>query len=147
VEKGVRSALERGVQGHPMVDVTVELLDGDAHSVDSSAVAFEAAGYFAFQEACARAGVCVLEPVMAVEAVTPEAFLGDVLGSLQARRGVIRDVASSASDRVVLADVPLARLFGYVTDLRGRTQGRASASMRFAHYAPCDRPVDLTPDR
>ncbi|MBI5518013.1 MAG: elongation factor G [Deltaproteobacteria bacterium] len=138
VERGVAAALERGAKGHPMVDVSVELLDGEAHSQDSSAVAFEAAGFFAFRELCERCGCRTLEPIMAVEAVTPEPYLGEVLGSLQARRGTIRDVTASDTDRVVQADVPLARLFGYVTDLRGRTQGRASASLRFSHYAACD---------
>jgi elongation factor G len=120
--------------GRPVVDARVRLVDGATHKVDSSALAFERAASMAFQEAALAAGLAVLEPVMAVEVTTPEASLGVVLGTVQSRRGSVRDVGARGNASVVEADVPLAALFGYVDDLRGRTHGRASATMRFARY-------------
>jgi elongation factor G len=135
IEKGVRGAMERGVAtGHPMVDVRVRLLDGSFHKVDSSGPAFEIAGSRAFQEAAKAAGVVGLEPVMSVEVTVPEDFVGEGLASVQSRRGTVRDLRSLGPLRVIDAAVPLARLFGYVTELRSRTQGRGSAVMAFSHY-------------
>ncbi|MDB4929434.1 MAG: elongation factor [Myxococcaceae bacterium] len=135
IEKGVRGAMARGVAtGHPMVDVRVRLLDGSIHKVDSSGPAFEIAGSRAFQEAAKAAGVVGLEPVMAVEVTVPEDYVGEALASVQSRRGTVRDLRARGVLRVVDAAVPLARLFGYVTELRSRTQGRGSAVMAFSHY-------------
>ncbi len=135
VRRGVAGAMSKGVRdGRPVVDVRARLVDGSMHSVDSSALAFELAGSMAFQEAAVEAGLVVLEPVMAVEVLTPEEHLGEVLGSIQSRRGHVRDVGARGNVSVVDADVPLASLFGYVGDLRGRTHGRASATIHFARY-------------
>jgi elongation factor G len=140
IEKGVRGAMDRGVaSGHPMVDVRVRLLDGSAHKVDSSGPAFEIAGSRAFQEAAMAAGVVGLEPVMAVEVTVPEDFVGEGLASVQSRRGAVRDLTARGPLRVIDATVPLARLFGYVTELRSRTQGRGSAVMAFSHYEETQR--------
>jgi elongation factor G len=135
VRRGVAGAMAKGLRGgRPVVDARVRLVDGATHKVDSSALAFERAASMAFQEAALAAGLAVLEPVMAVEVTTPEASLGVVLGTVQSRRGSVRDVGARGNASVVEADVPLAALFGYVDDLRGRTHGRASATMRFARY-------------
>ncbi len=135
VRRGVAGAMSKGLRGgRPVVDAHVKLVDGAMHAVDSSAMAFELAGSMAFQEAALEAGLAVLEPVMSVEVVTPEVHLGEALGSIQSRRGTVRDVSARGNASVVDADVPLAALFGYVGDLRGRTHGRASASMRFSRY-------------
>ncbi len=137
IEKGVAGAMQRGVlAGFPVVDVEVRLVDGSTHVRDSTPQAFATAGSLAFQEAARVAGVQLLEPVMDVEVTTPEEFLGDVLGDLSARRGRVRGMEASGSVRRVSALVPMAHLFGYVTGLRGRTQGRATASMRLATYEP-----------
>ena len=136
VEKGVRGALTRGVlEGHPVVDVEVRLLDGEAHSHDSSAMAFEVAGSLALQEALKSASCCVLEPVMAVEVVVPEPRLGAVLGDLSSRRGRVQSMGPRHGAMVVDAFVPLAELFGYVDALRSRTEGRGTVSMRPHGYA------------
>jgi elongation factor G len=135
VRRGVAGAMAKGLRGgRPVVDARVRLVDGGMHSVDSSAMAFELAGSMAFQEAALEAGLVVLEPVMAVEVITPEEHLGAALGTIQSRRGTVRDLSARGNASVVEADVPLAALFGYVEDLRGRTHGRASATMRFARY-------------
>jgi elongation factor G len=135
VRRGVAGAMARGLRGgRPVVDARVRLVDGATHKVDSNAAAFERAGSMAFQEAALAAGLVVLEPVMAVEVTAPEESLGVVLGTVQARRGSVRDVGARGNASVVEAEVPLAALFGYVDDLRGRTHGRASATMRFARY-------------
>jgi elongation factor G len=137
VEKGVRDAMARGVLcGYPLVDVRVRLFDGSYHEVDSSGPAFEVAASMAFQEGVEKAGLVLLEPVMAVEVVSPEANLGDVIGDLNSRRGKILDMGQRANARVIKAEVPLAAMFGYATDVRSRTQGRATHTMQFSHYAP-----------
>ncbi len=140
VQKGVGEALERGVlAGFPMVDVRVALVDGSFHTVDSSEMAFKVAGSMAFQDAARDAGVVLLEPVMALEVVTPEEFLGEVIGDLNARRGQIKKIAGNERGhgvQVVAGLVPLATMFGYVNDLRSRTQGRATYTMQFSHYEP-----------
>ncbi|UQA58995.1 elongation factor G [Polyangium aurulentum] len=137
IEKGIRDAMGRGVlAGYPMVDVEVRLHFGSYHEVDSSGPAFEVAGSMAFQEAAKRAGLVLLEPMMAVEVVCPEQYLGDVIGDLNSRRGKILDMGQRANARVIRAEVPLATMFGYATDVRSKTQGRATHTMQFAHYAP-----------
>ncbi len=135
VEKGIEEALETGVKaGYPMVDLRVTLLDGSFHDVDSSEMAFKVAGSMAFQEAAKRAKPILLEPVMAVEVITPERFMGDVIGDLNRRRGRVEGMESRGNAQVVNAHVPLAEMFGYATDLRSATQGRATYSMQFERY-------------
>ncbi len=135
-EKGIKEAAQRGVlAGYQLIDVHVRLIDGSYHEVDSSGPAFEVAGSMAFQEGAKHAGVHVLEPVMAVEVVTPDANMGDVIGDLNSRRGKILGMAQRGKNtQVITAEVPLATMFGYSTDLRSRTQGRAVYSMQFAKY-------------
>jgi elongation factor G len=136
VEKGSAEAAERGVlAGFPVVDVKVSLIDGSYHQVDSSELAFKVAGSMAFQEAVRKAGLTLLEPVMAVEVVTPEEFMGEVIGDLNARRGKITGIEPRHGVQVLAGLVPLATMFGYATDLRSRTQGRATYTMQFKHYA------------
>ncbi len=136
VEKGIRGALARGVlAGHPVVDVKVRLLDGSTHPKDSSAMAFELAGSLAFQQAARSAGVFLLEPVLAVEVTTPPDFVGAVIGDLGSRRGRVLHLEAAERVQRVQAQVPLKELFGYADALRSRTEGRASASLRFSHYA------------
>ena len=137
VEQGIRGAMSRGVlAGYPVVDVEVELLDAGTHPVDSKAPAFEVAASMAFRRAAESAGITLLEPVMEVEVTAPAEYLGEVLGDVHARRGEVKAVTERGRDKVVTALVPLRALFGHVGDLRGRTQGRASATMRPSHYAP-----------
>ncbi|MCP3100359.1 elongation factor G [Myxococcus sp. K15C18031901] len=137
IQKGVTGAMARGVRdGVALVDVEVRLVDGDTHVRDSTPQAFAMAGSLALQEAVKAAGVQVLEPVMDVEVTTPEEYLGDVLGDLAARRGRVLGMETRGNARLVSARVPMASLFGYVTGLRGRTQGRAQASMRLGTYEP-----------
>ncbi len=136
VDAGCQEAMENGVlAGYPMVDVTVTLQDGAYHDVDSSELAFKIAGSMAFKEAARKAGAVILEPMMAVEVTTPEDFMGDVIGDLNSRRGQIQAMEERSGARVVKALVPLSEMFGYVGDLRSRTQGRASYSMQFDSYA------------
>jgi elongation factor G len=136
VDAGAQEAMEYGViAGYPMVDVKVTLLDGQYHEVDSSELAFKIAGSMAFKEAARRAGPVLLEPMMAVEVTTPEEFMGDVIGDLNSRRGHIQAMDERAGARVVKSLVPLSEMFGYVGDLRSKTQGRASYSMQFDSYA------------
>jgi elongation factor G len=135
INKGIQEAIQRGVlAGFPVLDVKVTLKDGSYHDVDSSEAAFKIAGSLAFQEACRKAGVYLLEPIMKVEVVTPEQFMGDVIGDLNAKRGQIQDMTERGGARVVTALVPLSEMFGYTTNLRSMTQGRASSSMEFANY-------------
>jgi len=137
VDKGIQEAMQRGILvGYPVTDVKVTLLDGSYHEVDSSELAFKIAGSFAFQEAAKRAGLVLLEPVMALEVVTPEEFMGEVMGDLAARRAKVTGYDARPGVQVITADAPLATMFGYATDLRSRTQGRATFTMQFAHYAP-----------
>jgi elongation factor G len=121
--------------GYPMVDMRLTLQDGAYHDVDSSELAFKIAGSMAFKEAARKAHPILLEPVMAVEVVTPEDFMGDVIGDINSRRGQIQAMDERAGARVVTALVPLSEMFGYVGDLRSRTQGRASYTMQFHSYA------------
>jgi elongation factor G len=135
VEKGMRETAESGsLIGFPIIDFTIRLLDGKYHDVDSSALAFEITGRGAMREAARKAGIKLLEPVMKVEIVTPEDYLGDVIGDLNSRRGQIQGTDSRGNAQVVEAMVPLANMFGYVNELRSFTQGRAQYTMQFSHY-------------
>jgi elongation factor G len=135
--QGIAEALQRGiVAGFPMVDVKATLFDGSFHDVDSSEMAFKIAGSMALQEGARKAKPILLEPMMAVEAVTPEDFMGDVVGDINRRRGKVREMGRRSNAVIVTAFVPLAEMFGYATDLRSMSQGRASYSMQFDHYEP-----------
>jgi elongation factor G len=135
VEKGLREALDSGVlAGYPVVDVKVTLFDGSYHEVDSSEMAFKIAGSMAFKNAAAKAKPVILEPIMGIEVVTPEEYMGDVIGDLNSRRGRIQSMNQRSNVRVVDAQVPLSSMFGYATDLRSKTQGRATYTMQFSHY-------------
>ncbi|HEB76685.1 MAG TPA: elongation factor G [Nitrospirae bacterium] len=135
VEKGVQEALESGVlAGYPVVDVRVTLYDGSYHEVDSSEMAFKIAGSMAFKEAAQKADPVLLEPVMSVEVITPEEYMGDVIGDLNSRRGKMQSMEKRGNAQVIKAHVPLAEMFGYATDLRSKTQGRATYTMQFSHY-------------
>ncbi|MDI3280965.1 MAG: elongation factor G [Bacillota bacterium] len=136
VEAGVKEAMLNGVlAGYPVIDVKVSLVDGSYHEVDSSEMAFKVAASMGFREAMRKAKPVLLEPVMKVEVVTPEAFMGDVIGDLNGRRGHIEGMETRAGAHVIRARVPLAEMFGYVNDLRSMTQGRATYVMHFSHYA------------
>jgi elongation factor G len=136
VDAGIREATESGIlAGFPMVDLIVRLVDGSYHDVDSSEAAFKVAGSMAFKEAAKRAKPVLLEPVMAVEVVTPEDYMGDVIGNINARRGQIEGMEPRGNAQVIKARVPLAEMFGYATDLRTMSQGRATYTMQFLHYA------------
>ncbi len=142
IDAGIREALETGVYaGFPMVDVKATLFDGSFHEVDSSEMAFKIAGSMAVKDAVQKASPTVLEPVMRVEVVMPEEFMGDVIGDLNSRRGHIEGMDNRNGTQVVSAFVPLASMFGYVTDLRSMTQGRATSSMEFSHYAEVPQSV------
>jgi elongation factor G len=142
VERGVRERMENGVlAGYPMVDVKVTLLDGSYHEVDSSEIAFKIAASMAFQEAARRGQPILLEPIMAVEVVVPEEFLGGVVGDLSARRGHVQGMEARAGAQVITARVPLKEMFGYATDLRSATQGRATYTMQFSHYEPAPQTI------
>ncbi len=136
VEKGIRGAMENGeLAGFPVVDIAVELFDGSYHEVDSSEMAFKVAGSMALRDALRKGHTELLEPIVKVEVVLPEEYLGDVIGGLNARRGKIMDMESRSSGQIVRAEVPLSEMFGYATDLRSTTQGRATYTMHFSHYA------------
>ena len=136
VDKGVKEQMENGViGGYPVVDVKVTLYDGSFHDVDSSEVAFKVAGSMAFKEGARKAKPVLLEPVMSVEAVTPKDYLGDVTGDLNRRRGIVLGMEESVSGNIIKAEVPLAEMFGYATDLRSMTQGRATYTMEFQKYS------------
>ncbi len=135
VDAGIEEALEQGVlAGYPLVDVRAILVDGSYHEVDSSEMAFRIAGSMALQAAAKKAGVKLLEPVMEVEVVTPEEYMGEVIGDLSARRGKVDEMSQRGNARVIRAQVPLAEMFGYATDLRSKTQGRATYTMQFHSY-------------
>jgi elongation factor G len=145
VDSGIEDALEGGVvAGYPLVDVRATLVDGSYHDVDSSEMAFRIAGSMALQEAAKRAGVKILEPVMEVEVTTPEEYMGDVIGDLNARRGKVEGMTQRANAQVIRAQVPMAEMFGYATDLRSKTQGRAVYSMQFHSYQ--DVPQSIADD-
>jgi len=135
VKQGIQEALENGVKaGYPMVDLRVTLVDGKYHEVDSSEVAFKVAGSIAFKEAARRAKPVLLEPIFAVEIVTPEEFLGEVIGDLSRRRGRVEGQERRGNALAVSGRVPLSEMFGYATDLRSNTQGRANYTMQFEGY-------------
>jgi elongation factor G len=135
VEKGIEEALKNGiVAGYPMVDIMVRLVDGSYHEVDSSEMAFKIAGSMAFKEACAKAKPRLLEPIMDVEVVVPEEYMGDIIGDLSSRRGRIGGMFQRGTARVIAASVPLAEMFGYATRMRSISQGRAVYSMQFSRY-------------
>ncbi|MBI4127718.1 MAG: elongation factor G, partial [Parcubacteria group bacterium] len=135
VEKGVREALVTGVvAGYPVIDVAVTLFDGSYHEVDSSEAAFKIAGSLAVQAAMKRASPVLLEPIMKVEVITPQEFMGDAVGDINAKRGRIEGIADRLNVKVIDAIVPLATMFGYATTIRSMTQGRATFTMEFSHY-------------
>jgi len=136
VNKGIQEALQNGVvAGYPVVDVRVELFDGSYHEVDSNEMAFKVAGSMAFKNAAATASPVLLEPMMKVEVVTPEDYMGDVMGDVTRRRGILQGMEDCPSGKIVNAHIPLSEMFGYATDLRSQTQGRATYTMEFDHYS------------
>ena len=142
VSEGIREAMEGGVlAGYEMVDVKATLYDGSYHEVDSSEIAFKIAGSMAFKEAARRASPVLLEPMMSVEVVVPEEYMGDIIGDLNSRRGRVEGMEHRAGSQVIRAHVPLSEMFGYATDMRSRTQGRATYSMHFARYEEVPRSV------
>ncbi|MBU0646823.1 elongation factor G [Patescibacteria group bacterium] len=142
IGKGVKEALEKGISaGYPIVDVKVTVFDGSYHEVDSSESAFKIAGSMAFQEAARKADPIILEPVMKVEVVTPEEFMGDVIGDLNSKRAQIDEMSDRVNIKVIKAKVPLSEMFGYATQLRSMSQGRASYSMEFSHYSEVSKNV------
>jgi elongation factor G len=135
VEKGLKSAMETGVlAGFPMIDFKATLIDGASHDVDSSVLAFEIASRAAFREGIPKSGPVLLEPMMRVEVVTPEEYMGDIIGDLNSRRGAVQGMDSRGNAQVINAMVPLANMFGYVNNLRSMSQGRAQYTMTFDHY-------------
>ncbi len=142
IEKGAREAMDRGIlAGYPLINIKATVYDGSYHDVDSNEAAFKMAGSMAFQEACRKAKPVILEPVMKVEAVTPEDFMGTVVGDLNAKRGQIQEMGDRGTVKFVRAMVPLAEMFGYSTSLRSMTQGRASYSMEFGEYQEVPRNI------
>jgi elongation factor G len=146
VEKGAKEAMQNGViAGYPLVDMAVTLYDGSFHDVDSSEAAFKIAGSMALQEATRRAQPVILEPIMKVVVIVPEQFMGDVVGDLNSRRGIIKEITDrgegNARVKVIDAEVPLAQMFGYATQMRSLTQGRATYTMEFGHYAEVPKNV------
>jgi len=143
VEAGVREAQEGGIQyGFPVVDVKVKLIDGSYHEVDSSEMAYKIAAAEGFKAAALKASPVLLEPIMQVDVISPEEYLGDILSDIPARRGRIDEIADAPSfTKMVKAFVPLETMFGYATDLRSMTQGRATYTMQFAHYAEMPKDV------
>jgi elongation factor G len=135
VDKGIQEAMKNGIMaGYPVVDVKVTLFDGSYHEVDSNEMAFKIAGSMGFKEGCKRAKPVLLEPIMKVEVVTPADFLGDIMGDLMRRRGVVQGQEDAPAGKIVRAEVPLAEMFGYATSMRSATQGRATYSMEFEKY-------------
>jgi len=135
VDKGVQEAMTRGVvAGYPMVDIKVELFDGSYHDVDSSEMAFKIAGSICFQNAAKKAAPILLEPIMNVEVTVPEDYFGDVMGNINSRRGQIQESGDRGIIKFIKANIPLAEMFGYSTDLRSMTQGRGNYTMEFSHY-------------
>ncbi len=142
IEKGVKEAMARGVlAGYPVINIDVAVFDGSYHEVDSSEMAFKIAGSMAFNDAAKKGGLVLLEPVMKVEVITPEQYMGDVIGDLNARRGQIQEMRDRAGAKIIDALVPIGSMFGYVTDLRSLSQGRASSSMEFAKYSEAPKNV------
>jgi elongation factor G len=142
VESGIKEAMEHGILAtYPVVDVRVRLVDGAHHEVDSSERAFKIAGSMAFKQAAKNANPVLLEPVMEVSVVTPEEYMGDVISDLNSRRGRVTAMNARGSTQIISANVPLAEMFGYATDLRSATQGRATHTMHFARYEEAPRQV------
>jgi elongation factor G len=134
--------MENGIiAGYPVVDVKVTLNDGSYHDVDSSEMAFKIAGSMGFKQGAQKAGPAILEPVMSVEVVTPEEYMGDVMGDLNGRRGKVEGMEPRGNAQVVSANVPLSEMFGYSTDLRSKTQGRATYTMQFSHYEQAPKSI------
>ena len=135
VEKGLRESMDRGtLAGFKMVDISCEIYDGSFHEVDSSEIAFKLAASMALQDAVSRAKPVILEPIMAVEVITPDKFYGDITGNLSSKRGQIEGMDERGMDKVIKAKVPLSEMFGYMTNLRSMTEGRAQFTMEFSHY-------------
>jgi elongation factor G len=135
VDKGIKEQIENGViAGYPVVDVKVTLYDGSYHDVDSSEMAFKIAGSMAFKEGAKKGNPVILEPIMKVEVITPEDYMGDIIGDLNRRRGIVLGMEDSPSGKMVGAEVPLSEMFGYATALRSASQGRATYSMEFLKY-------------
>ena len=142
VEKGLASSCETGIlTGYPVTDFKATLSDGDTHDVDSSVMAFEIAARAAFREGMSSAGPKLLEPIMQIEVVTPEVYMGDIIGDLNSRRGQVNDMDQRGNARVITASAPLATMFGYVSTLRSMSQGRAQFTMHFDRYADVPRQV------
>ena len=142
IEKGVKEAIDQGVlAGYPMVDIKATVFDGSYHEVDSSEAAFKMAAIFGFKEACRKASPILLEPIMKVEVVTPEEYMGNIVGDLNSKRGQIGQMTDRALAKVIDALVPLSEMFGYATALRSMSQGRASYAMEFEKYAEVPRHV------
>jgi elongation factor G len=136
VDKGIQEQMKNGViAGYPVEDVKVTLFDGSYHDVDSSEMAFKVAGSIGFRNGALEASPALLEPIMNIEVVTPEDYMGDVMGDLNRRRGTVAGMEDAPSGKIIKAEVPLAEMFGYATDLRSATQGRATYSMEFAKYS------------
>jgi len=145
VQKGFETSIDKGpLAGYPVVDLKVTLTDGGFHPVDSSAIAFEIAAKAAYRQSLPKAGPQLLEPVMKVDVFTPEDYMGDVIGDLNRRRGMIKSQDPTLTGVRVKADVPLSEMFGYIGDLRTMTSGRGQFSMEFSHYAPCPSNVAET---
>jgi elongation factor G len=141
-EQGIKEAMERGIiAGYPMTGIKAILYDGSYHDVDSSEMAFKIAGSMAYQEGAKKAGPILLEPIMDVEVVTPEDYAGDVMGDLSRRRGKIQQMDERGGAKVIRAHVPLSEMFGYATQLRSMSQGRASYTMQFFAYEPAPKNV------
>ena len=136
LERGVKEAAATGILGYPMVDLEIDLVDGSYHEVDSSERSFFIAGSMGFKEAAKRAKPVLLEPIMDLEVVAPEDFVGEVMGELNARRGRVTGMECRGSTQIIHGQVPLATMFGYATTLRSSTQGRATFTMQFDHYEP-----------
>jgi elongation factor G len=135
VEKGLKEAMDRGtLAGFKMVDISCEIYDGSYHDVDSSEIAFKIAASMALQDAVSRAKPVILEPIMKIEVITPDKFYGDITGNLSSKRGQIEGMDERGMDKVIKAKVPLSEMFGYMTNLRSMTEGRASFTMEFSHY-------------
>ena len=140
IDKGIKEACEGGVlAGYPVVDVGISLTDGSYHDVDSSEMAFKIAGSMAFKEAFKRANPILLEPIMDIEVITPEEYMGEVIGNLSSRRGRIENMTQRGNARVIRGFVPIANMFGYATDLRSLTQGRGNSTMQLSHYEEVPR--------
>ncbi len=142
VEQGLKEAMENGVlAGYPLIDIKAKLYDGSYHEVDSSEAAFKVAASLALKNAAKNAGAVILEPIMRVEVVTPEEYLGDVMGSITARRGRVEGMEARGNAQMINAMVPLAEMFGYATTLRSSTQGRGTFTMTFDHYEPVPKSI------